>query len=148
MISPSGSSDCPPLSFERHHAFRKLEVKLVRDANREGAVGWLSETLPTITSNVFTKLTISINLDPFSCGAANENLVRGWSPVDRMLNRFGLCEDVTLAVRVENWVEELDLRGLIEKYFPLMWGNGRVVFEVLEYDMDSEYVIPRRRCRK
>ena len=88
---------------------------------------WLSETLSTITSKVLTKLTVAIAAATFS----NENAARSWSPLDTVLDRFNLCEDVALVIRLKERVEEDLSKRLTKRYFPLMWKNGRVVFEVL-----------------
>jgi len=55
--------------------------------------------------------------------------VRGWNAVDNVLDRLSLCEDVMLVVRMEHWVVGEEFDELIERYFPLMWENGRVVLE-------------------
>jgi len=128
-ILPSGASKCPPLSFKRHPALRKLEIVLPEHTKTEGVVDWLSETLSTITSNVFTKLTISVALDPFLSPTANEFQVREWSLVDKVLDRFSLC-DVTLVVRRDNVGVGDMFRVFAKRYFPLMWENGEVVPEV------------------
>jgi len=94
------------------------------------AAGWLSGTLLTITSSVFTKLTISVAHVPFFLHAAAENRVGGWNAVDNVLDRLSLCEDVMLVVRPEGWVERDKFEEAVEKYFPLMWENERVVLEV------------------
>ena len=112
---------------------RKLEIALTQHVNAEHAVRWLSEALSTITSNVITELTISI--PPFP--AASEYRVRAWNPVDDVLYRFSRRADVTLVVRTQYWVGGHEFEGLIKKYLPLMWKNGRVVLEVL-HDMDDE----------
>ena len=57
--------------------------------------------------------------------------MRGWNSVDNMLDRLSLCEDVTLVVRPQHSVVEDKFKELIEKYFPLMWENGRVVLEAI-----------------
>ena len=46
-----------------------------------------------------------------------------------MLDRLSLCEDVTLVVRPQFRVIDDMFKGLIEKYFPLMWENERVILE-------------------
>jgi len=56
--------------------------------------------------------------------------VRGWNLVDNVLDRFSLCDDVTLAVRLENRADEDRFRKAVVKSFPSTWKNGRVVFEV------------------
>lgn len=88
---------------------------------------WLSKTLSTITSDKFTELTIYIARVSHSFTTASENQVRGWNSVDNVLDRLSLCEDVTLVVRPRHWTIDDQFKGLIEKYFPLMWENGRVV---------------------
>ena len=112
------------------------------------AAGWLSEALSTITSNVFTELTVSIALVSLASYNMAGNELRAWNSVDNALNRFNLCDGVTLVVKTQDWVgEDQIIRGLVRNYFPSMWDTGRVVFEVLP--PDGNYVIPRRRqCRR
>jgi hypothetical protein len=77
---------------------------------------------------VFTELIICIaRVSSFQ--TANENQLRGWNSVDNVLDRLSLCEDVMLVVKPQHWVIEDKFKRLIEKYFPLMWENGRVVLE-------------------
>ena len=109
--------------------FRELEIKLAEYANTELAATWLSETLSTITSNVFIKLTICIARVSFMFHTPNEDRVRGWNSVDNVLDRLSLCEDVTLVIRLQDWVVDDTFKGLVERYFPLMWENGRIVLE-------------------
>ena len=127
------SGDVPQLSFKHNSGFRKLEITLVQWTNTELFATWLSGTLSTITLNVFTELVISITRVTFSFHTASENQVREWNSVDNILDRLSLCEDVTLVVRPQFWVIDDEFKGLIEKYFPFMWENGRVVFEELPY---------------
>ena len=80
----------------------------------------------TITSDVFTQLTIC--LPPGS--GARDNQVRGWNSVDNALNRLDSFEAVTLVVRLPHPAEEDGSTGkFIERSFPAMWKNGRVLFE-------------------
>ena len=92
----------------------------------ESSTGWLSETLSTITSEVFAKLIIWIP----PRYAASENQVRGWNSVDDVLDRLNPCGDVTLVVRPLQWVVEDKFKDSVAKRFPLMWKSGRVVLEV------------------
>ena len=55
--------------------------------------------------------------------------VRAWNSVDNALDRLSLCEDVTLVVKPEEWVEMDKFGELVEIYFPLMWENERVILE-------------------
>ena len=55
--------------------------------------------------------------------------MRGWNSVDDVLDRLSLYEDVTLVVRPQHCTMQDQFTGLIEKYFPLMWENGRVVVD-------------------
>lgn len=64
-----------------------------------------------------------------SFNTASENQVRGWNLVDDALDRLSLYEDVTLVVRPQHWMIDDQFKGLIEKYFPLMWENERVVLD-------------------
>jgi len=128
-ISLSGAPRCPPLDFKRHSALRELEIKLSQDTNIERIAGWLSETLLTVTSNVFTKLTLSIALASFFLRTTGANYVHGWNSVDNALDRLSLCEDVTLVVKPEEWVDMDKFGELVEIYFPLMWENERVILE-------------------
>jgi len=50
--------------------------------------------------------------------------------IDNVLDRFSLCDDVTPVVRLENSVLRDRFKELAERYFPLMWENGKVVPEV------------------
>jgi hypothetical protein len=127
--SKSGEVRCPPFSFTNHPKFRKLELRVVGCANTELVATWLSETLSTITSAEFKELTIYIARVSFSFHIASDNQVRGWNAVDNVLDRLSLCEDVTLLVRPQHWTIDDRFKGLIEKYFPLMWENERVVLE-------------------
>ena len=113
--------------------FRKLEIKLARYANAERAAAWLSETLSTITSNVFTELSISI----FAFRPPTEDQVRGWNSVDNVLGPTRLFEGVTLVVRPQHTVGT-QFKPLIEKYFPIMWEDERVVLEGPSPDVDDE----------
>jgi len=133
MIQPSGGSQYPQLSFERHPAFQKLEIKLTEGTNVGSAPRWLSKTLSTITSNVFTELTISIPiaLVLFAFQAGGENHVDGWRLVDNVLDRLSLRKDVALVVRPQrSWVMVDKFKESIQKHFPLMWENGKVVLEI------------------
>jgi len=76
---------------------------------------------------VFTELTINIARVSFSFHTAGESQVHGWNSVDNVLDRFSLCEDVTLVVRPQHLVIEDKFKELIEIYFPLMWENWREV---------------------
>ena len=127
----SGGTQYPQrqLSFKRHPILGKLEIKLADYADTELVATWLSEMLSTITSNVFTELTICIARVSFMFHTASEDQVRGWNSVDNVLDRLSLCEDVTLVIRLQHWVIDDKLRGLVERYFPLMWDNGRIVLE-------------------
>ena len=60
-----------------------------------------------------------------------ENKLRGWNPVDNVLDRFNLSEDATLVVRSSDWLTERQLKETIESCFTLMREKGRVVLEVL-----------------
>ena len=93
-------------SVQTTPAFRKLEVKPGECANTEHAAGWLSETLSTVTSNVFTELAVSITVSH----AANENLMRGWGSVHRALDQFGLYEGVALVARWLHWMRGIGSR--------------------------------------
>lgn len=93
-ISLSGTRQCPQLSFKRHSALRELEIKLADRAHIESASGRLSETLSTITSNAFTKLTVYIALVPFMVRNAAEIQLREWNSFDNALDRFNLCDNV------------------------------------------------------
>jgi len=117
--------------------FQKLEIKLVEWANTELVATWLSGTLSTITSNVFTELTIRVTRMSFSLRDTDENQLCGWNSVDNMLDRLSLCEDVTLVMRLQYWVTNMEFGELMEKYFPLMWENGRVVLEMPPPYMDN-----------
>lgn len=109
--------------------FKKLEIKLVKWANMEFVAAWLSETLSTVTSNVFTELIIHTASGASSFHTTTDNQVLGWNSVDDVLDRLSLCEDVTLVVRPENRVIDDKFKALVEAYFPLMWENERVVLE-------------------
>ena len=124
-----GNNQYPQLSFKRHPELRKLEIKLFEWANTEIAAAWLSKTLSTITSDAFTELTISIARVSFLFYKASENQVREWNSVDNVLDRLSLCEDVTLVVKPQLRAIDDEFKELIEKYFPLMWENERVVLE-------------------
>ena len=108
-----------------------MELRLVECANTESVAEWLSETLSTITSDEFTELAIYIPRVAYSFHIASESQVRGWNSVDDVLDRLNLFEDVTLAVRPQYWTIDDQFRGLIERYFPLMTENGRVVLDGL-----------------
>ncbi|KAF9785499.1 hypothetical protein BJ322DRAFT_1108948 [Thelephora terrestris] len=124
-----GQEKCTPFNFQTHTKLRKLELKLARHSNREFAATWLRGTLSTITSNEFTELIISIahSLSGLSENSS-EDQFRRWNSVDDVLDRLSLCEDVTLVVRL---IEPVDnqFAGSVEKCFPLMWENGRVVLK-------------------
>jgi len=126
----SDAPQCPELSFRRHSALRELKINLTDRSRLESAAGWLSVTLSTVTSNLFTKLTISIVLVSSFIRATGEIYVREWNAVDNVLDQLSLCEGMTLVVKAKVWVEEDKFGEVIEKYFPLMWGSGRVVSEV------------------
>jgi len=124
--------------------FRKLEIKLVEWANTELFATWLSGTLSTITSNAFTELIIWITRVSFSFHTTNESQIRWWNSVDNVLDRLSLCEDVTLVVKLQQWVVGGEFEGSVEKCFPLMWENRRVVLETPSpYTKDG----PLRRTR-
>lgn len=55
--------------------------------------------------------------------------MREWNSVDNALDRLSLCKSVTLVLRPQFWVMDDKFHELIEKHFPLMWENGRVVLE-------------------
>jgi len=103
---------------------RKLEITLTESANPEHAARWISKALSTITSNVFAEFTI--RFPPFY--NASKNQAHWWNSVDGMLDRFSLCVDVTLVMRAAQYrAEGGKVEDLAEKYFPLMWKNGKVV---------------------
>ena len=129
-ISLPGAPRCPQLNFKHHFALRELKINLIEKSGLESGAGWLSKTLPTVTSNEFTKLTISITLVSFLLRAVDENYARGWNAVDDVLDRLRPHEYVTLVVRPEEWMEAGKLGKMIEKYFPSMWERKRVVLEV------------------
>jgi len=91
-------------------------------------------------------LTVSIPLISFMFHNVTQNQLREWDSVNNVLERFNLCEGVTLVARSPDWVTEHQLKEVIEDYFPSMWGTERAVPEVLPPDV--EYVIPKRHCRK
>jgi len=103
--------------------FRKFEIKLADRENTESAARWLSGTLSTITSNVFTEFTICIP----SFYTPSEDRVRAWNLVDNVLGRLNLRKGVTLVVTRRLTRED---EHSIEKCFPLMWKNRRVVLKV------------------
>ena len=121
-IQLSGFPRYPQLNFERHPALRKLEIALTQHANAEYAVRWLPELLSTITSNVFTKLTVY--LPPFP--APREDQVRPWSPVDDVLDRFSRRADATLVV-IPYYPAGGEFEGSIRTCFPSMWKDRKVV---------------------
>ena len=131
---------CPRLSFERHPAFQKLEIKLGRCRNTESAAGWLSETLSTITSKVFIELTVSMTLISFTSHTENEGLVRGWGSIDNVLDQFNLCEDASLVAGSLFWLDD-GFRDLVERHFPLMWKRGRVVLEVPPLNAEDDLLL-------
>lgn len=94
---------------------------------------WLSETLSTITSSVFTELLISI----FAFCPPTEDQVHGWNSVDNVLGLSRLFEGVILVVRPQHTVGS-KFNGLIKEYFPCMWGDDRVVLEEPLPEMDDE----------
>jgi len=96
--------------------------------NIESPATWLSETLSTITSKVFTKLTISLIIA--SSDVTNENRAREWRSVDNMLDQFSMCDDVTLVASPPRWAVKDKFRELAEGSFPSMWKNERVVVEM------------------
>ena len=85
---------------------------------------------------MFTELVIFITHVTFSFTSAWESQVREWNSVDNVLDRLSLCEDVTLVVRVQGWMVD-ELERLVEKCFPLMWENGRVVLEAPLHNMNG-----------
>ena len=95
----------------------------------EAAAAWLFGTLSTITSNVFTELTMTIAPPSPSFYFASVQRVREWNSVDDVLDRLSLCKDVTLVVILQNSAIDDEFRELIERYFPLMWENERVVLK-------------------
>ena len=129
-ISFSGGTQCPQLNFKSHSVLRELEVNLTERSHLESAARWVSGTLLTATSNVFTKLTISIALVSVWLRATGENYVRGWNSVDNALDRLSLREKVTLVVKLKQWAEEDKIVEVIKTYFPSMWESGRVVVEI------------------
>jgi len=96
----------------------------------EGVARWVSETLLTITSNVFTELTIYFPPDR----TVSENELSGWNSVDKVLDRLSLCEDVTLVVTTIQWEGGDSFNGLIRVCFPSMWGNGKVMLKMPPFD--------------
>lgn len=94
---------------------------------------------------MFAELTIYIARVSSSFHNASENQVREWNSVDNVLDRLSLYEDVTLVLRPQHRITESGFKELVEKYFPLMWENGRVVL-VLEGSSYSGDV-PTRRMR-
>jgi len=134
-IPLSGAPKDPQLSFKRHPAFRKLEINLTKRENTKSTARWLSETLSTVTSNVFTELTIHV--PPFY--TADEDRVRAWNSVDKVLDRLSQCEGVTLVVKLQYWVEEDAMfQAQFETNFPLMWKNGRATLDIPPPDMEDE----------
>ena len=129
IIQPSADDQCPQLDFKRNPAFRKLEIKVSEWAKTELVAAWLTKTLSTVTSSTFTELTICITRVSPSFDNASEDQVYGWNSVDNVLDRLSLCEDVALVLKPQQWIMEDKFKELIEKYFPLMWENGRVVLE-------------------
>jgi len=101
---------------------RKLEIKLAEFANPEFAARWISKTLSTITSKVFTDF--AIRFSPFHTGS--ENQARWWNSVDDMLDRFDPC--VTLVLEAKHRAGVGKTGDLVEMYFPSMWKKGKVVF--------------------
>ena len=83
--------------------------------------------LSTITSNVLTKFTLCFP----SFYRARENQARWWNSVDDALDRFSPRVEVTLVMRAAQFrVEGAKVEDLAQKYFPLMWKNGKVVFVI------------------
>jgi len=82
---------------------------------------------------MFANLTICIP----TFYTSNENQVRGWNPVDDVLNRFSACADVALIITAKYWVADRAFEDLIRTYFPLMWKSGKVVLEVPPPDMED-----------
>ena len=92
----------------------------------ESFTRWLAATLSTITSDVFTELTVYFP----PVYTASEDQVSGWNSVDDVLDQRILCEDVTLVVGSLHRVRESDaFKDLIRICFPLMWKNGKVVLK-------------------
>jgi len=123
-IQLPGAPAYPQFNFERHSALRKLEIILAACMTSDHAAGWISKMLSTITSSVFTKFTLCFP----SFYSARENQARWWNSVDDALDRFSPRVDVTLVMRAAQFrVEGGRVEGLAQKYFPLMWKNGKVV---------------------
>lgn len=129
IIWPPAGSPCRELSFKHHPMFRKLEIRIPELANTELVAAWLSKVLSTITSSVFTQLAINITRVSPSFDNASESQVHEWNSVDNVLDRLSLREDVALVLRPVHWAIEDKFKELVEKYFPLMRENGRVVLE-------------------
>lgn len=83
---------------------------------------------------MFAELSISI----FAYCAPTEDHVRGWNLVDNVLGTTRLFEGVTLVVGPQHTVAAGLFKGLIEQYFPIMCGDGRVVLEGPPLDADDE----------
>ena len=98
---------------------------MVKSYAGEYAVEWLSKALSSITSNVFTGLTIFIP----EYYTADEDRVRGWSPFDDVLDRFSPRVGVILVTRPMVWLGCYEFEDSVEKYLPLAWKNGKVVLE-------------------
>lgn len=125
----TGQNKHPQFNLKNHTKLRKIDLRLVQFANAEAAAIWLSGTLSTVTSNEFAEVTIYIARVSHSCPTPSEDQLRRWNSVDDVLDRLSLCEDVTLVVRLQEWTIGSRFEDLVEKYFPLMWENGRVVLE-------------------
>ena len=96
---------------------------MARGANAEHAARWISKALSTITSNVFTKLTICF--PPLYSASGDQ--ARWWNSVDDVLGRFRPPVNVTLVMTARNRVGGGNIEDLAEKYFPSMWENGKMV---------------------
>ena len=112
---------------------RKLDITLFKQANAENAIGWLSNALSTITSDVFTELAVRI--PPFY--GASEYQVRAWNPIDDVLDRFNPRVGVTLIVRLRFWPVGDEFKDLVKLCFPSMWKNGKVVIQVSSQDIQD-----------
>ena len=140
-ISLSGAPQDPQISFKRHSALRELEIRLTEHAHLRGVSRWISETLSTVTSRGFAKLTISVPFASFTSPKTTRVQLLAWNTIDNVLNQLDLCEDVTLAVRSPDWVTKRQLKETVEDCFPFMCGNGKVL---PSYEKDT---IPRPRDR-
>ena len=67
--------------------------------------------------------------------------MRGWNPVDDILDQFSPCADVTLVVSKQFWVVGHEFEDLIREYFPSMWEKGKVVLEVAPPDIEEQLLM-------